>query len=265
MENVDKYLKIDDYINNRLSKEELIAFKKELFQNPELAQEVNINKNLYALYDSEDWTDINKLNKDGIYYQEYLLSDDAKKIKKAIKVANNKYRLNSISPFIYIKRYGIAASLVLLIGLAYTFENNDNSSSKLYKEFVSLSELPSLTNRSDADKLLSDTEELYLNKEYIRALRTLELYDEKYHKKPTNVLLYEGMCHLELNQFSKAKTIFNSIKNSNSLDKNKAYWYLAATSLKQEDIDTSKNILQLIVDNSYFNHRKAKDLLTKIN
>ncbi|MDC3388844.1 tetratricopeptide repeat protein, partial [Flavobacteriaceae bacterium] len=231
----------------------------------ELAQEVKINKNLYALYETEDWGEIDILNKDGIDYQEYLLSDDANKIKKAIHNANTKYNLNNITPTKYFKRYGIAASLILLIALGYTIETHEDSSKNLYIEFVNPSELPSLTNRSDADKLLSDAEELFINKQYTGALRSLELYDEKYETKSINALLYKGMCHLELNQYSEASTIFNTIKNSDSLDKNKAYWYLAATSLKQEDIDTAKKILQFIVDNSYFNHRKAKDLLKKIN
>jgi hypothetical protein len=265
MDNIEKHIKIDDYINNRLSKIELIAFEKQLFKDHELAQEVKINKNLYALYETEDWGEINILNKDGIDYQEYLLSDDAYKIKKAIHNANTKYNLIDITPTKYFKRYGIAASLILLIALGYTIETHEDSSQNLYIEFVNPSELPSLTNRSDADKLLSDAEELFINKQYTGALRSLELYDEKYETKSINALLYKGMCHLELNQYSEASTIFNTIKNSDSLDKNKAYWYLAATSLKQEDIDTAKKTLQLIVDNSYFNHRKAKDLLTKIN
>ena len=153
----------------------------------------------------------------------------------------------------------------MLIALGYTIETHEDSSKNLYIEFVNPSELPSLTNRSDADKLLSDAEELFINKQYTGVLRSLELYDKKYETKSINALLYKGMCHLELNQYSEASIIFNTIKNSDSLDKNKAYWYLAATSLKQGDNDTSKKILQLIIDNSYFNHLKAKDLLSKIN
>tara|TARA_B110001454_G_scaffold185079_1_gene181106 strand:+ start:344 stop:1141 length:798 start_codon:yes stop_codon:yes gene_type:complete len=265
MDNIEKQLKIDDYINNRLTKEELISFEKDLFKDHELADVVKINKNLFALYETEDWEEMNILNKEGIDYQEYLLSDDAKKIKKAIFTANNRYKTNSISPTKYFKRYGIAASLILLIALGYTIETNKDSSENLYTEFINSSELPSLTSRSDADKLLSDAEELFINKQYTGALRSLELYDKKYETKSINALLYKGMCHLELNQYSEASIIFNTIKNSDSLDKNKAYWYLAATSLKQGDNDTSKKILQLIIDNSYFNHRKAKDLLSKIN
>ena len=232
MDDANKHQMIDDYLNERLSREDLIAFEKQLFTDHELAEEVRINKNLFALHETEAWDDIKILNKDGIAYQEYLLSDDAKKIKSAINNANNKYKRNSITPIKRYRWYGIAASLVLLIAFSYTFTSNQNTPENLYADYSNLSDLPSLTQRSDADKLLSDAEELFLNKQYLGAVRSLELYNEKYNSQSVNTLLYKGMCYLELKQYSKAEQIFNTLQNSDSLDKNKAYWYLALTSSK---------------------------------
>jgi len=265
MNDSNKYQMIDDYLNNRLSRENLIAFEKQLFTDHDLAEEVRINKNLFALHETEAWDDIKILNKDGIAYQEYLLSDEAKKIKSAINNANNKYKRNSITPIKRFRWYGIAASLVLLIAFSYTFISNQNSPENLYADYSNLSDLPSLTQRSDADKLLSDAEGLFLNKQYLGAVRSLELYDEKYDSQSVNTLLYKGMCYLELKQYSKAEQIFNTLQNSDSLDKNKAYWYLALTSLKQENTISTKKTLQLIITNSYYNHQKAEQLLAKLN
>ena len=265
MNDVSKYQIIDDYLNNRLSREDLIAFEKQLFNDHDLAEEVRINKNLFALHETEAWEDINVLNKDGIAYQEYLLSDDAKKIKLAINNANNKYKRNSITPIKRFRWYGVAASLVLLIAFSYTFTSNQNTPENLYADYSNLSELPSLTQRSDADKLLSDAEKLFLNKQYLGAVRSLELYNEKYNSQSANTLLYKGMCYLELKQYTKAELIFNTLKSSDTLDKNKAYWYLALTSLKQENITDTKKILQVIVSNSYYNNQKAEQLLAKLN
>jgi len=265
MNDVSKDQMIDDYLNDRLSREDLIAFEKQLFTDHHLAEEVRINKNLFALHETEAWEDIKALNNDGIAYQEFLLSDDAKKIKLAINSANNKYKRNSITPMKRYRWYGVAASLVLLIAFSYTFTSNQNTPENLYADFSNLSELPSLTQRSDADKLLSDAEKLFLNKQYLGAVRSLELYREKYNSQSANTLLYKGMCHLELKQYPKAKEVFNTLQNSNSLDKNKAYWYLALTSLKQENIANTKKTLKLIITNSYYNHQKAEQLLAKLN
>jgi len=264
MSEPDKQQIIDDYLNNRLSREDLIAFEKQLFVNHDLAEEVRINKNLFALHETEAWEDIKVLNKDGIAYQEYLLSDDAQKIKAAISTANNNYNRKSISPFKNYRWYGVAASLVLLIAFSYTFTANQNSPQNLYDDYSNLSELPSLTQRSDADKLLSDAEKLFLDEQFLGAVRSLELYDEKYVSKSANTLLYKGMCYLELKQYSKAKQVFAILQNSDSLDKNKAHWYLALTSLKQGNTAGTKKTLKLIIANSYFNHHKAKQLLAKM-
>lgn len=265
MNDVNKDQIIDDYLRGRLSKESLIAFEKQLFTDHELAEEVRINKNLFALHETDEWDEIKVLNEDGIAYQEYLLSDDAQKIKSAISSAQNKYKRNSIAPIKRYRWYGIAASLMLLIAVSYTFTSNQNEPETLYTDFSNLTELPSLTQRSDADKLLSDAEEMFLNKQYLGAVRSLELHNEKYNSQSANILLYKGMCYLELKQFSKAEEVFNTLKNSDALDKNKAYWFLALTSLKQENLSLTKNTLQLIVTNSHYNHKKAKQLLAKLN
>ncbi|PHS06583.1 MAG: hypothetical protein COA88_10280 [Kordia sp.] len=265
MNDASKDQMIDDYLNDRLSREDLIAFEKQLFTDHDLAEEVSINKNLFALHETEVWEDITILNKDGIAYQEYLLSDDAQKIKAAINNAKCKYKHHSITPIKRYRWHSIAASLVLLIAFSYTFTSNQNTPENLYADFSNLSELPSLTQRSDADKLLSDTEKLFLNKQYLGAVRSLELYDEKYSSQSANTLLYKGMCYLELKQYSKAKHVFNTLKNSDALDKNKAYWYLALTSLKQENIKDTKKTLKFIIDSSYYNNQKAEQLLAKLN
>lgn len=265
MDDETKNLLIDDYLNGNLSREELIAFKKQMFADPELAEEVAINKNLFALHETDVWKDITVPNKDGIDYQEYLLSDEAKSIKSAINNANNKYKHHSITPLKQYRWYGVAASLVLLIAFSYTFTSNQDTPENLYADFSNLSELPSLTQRSDADKLLSDAEQLFLNKEYLGAVRSLELYNEKYNNKSANTILYRGICNLELKQYTKAEKLFNELRDSDLLDKNKAYWYLALSSLKQKDIAKTKKILQVIVNNSYYNHKQANQLLTKLN
>ena len=265
MDDANKNKLIDGYLSGSLSREELIAFKKQMFANPELAEEVTINKNLFALHETDAWEDITTLNKDGIEYQEYLLSDDAKKIKTAINNAQNKYKRYSITPTKRYRWYGVAASLVLLIAFSYTYTSNQNTPENLYADFSNLSELPSLTQRSDADKLLSDAEQLFLNKEYLGAVRSLELYNEKYNNQSANTILYRGICNLELKQYAKAEKLFNELKNSDLLDKDKAYWYLALNSLKQQDIINTKKILQVIIDKSYYNHKQANQLLNKLN
>lgn len=264
MDNTSTDQMIDDYLRGRLSREAHIAFKKQMLQNPELAELVAINKNLYALHDTDNWNEIKTLNKDGIAYQEYLLSDEAQQIKTAINNAQNRYKHQTISPKKRYRWYGVAASFVLLIALFFTYSNTQNTPENLYQDYNNLSELPSLTQRSDTDKLLSDAEQLFLNKQYSETIVLLEAYEKSY-TQTSNSLIYKGMCYLELNNTNSAITVFNVLKNSDYLDKNKAYWYIALCYLKQQDFVATKKTLNTIIDNSYYNHEEANSLLMQLN
>jgi len=92
MEDISNNQMIDDYLNGKLSKEVFITFRKQMIAEPELAEEVTISKHLYALYNTDEWEDIKVLSKIGISYQNYLLSDDAQKIKQAIETAQKNYK-----------------------------------------------------------------------------------------------------------------------------------------------------------------------------
>lgn len=255
---------IDDYLRGKLSKEAHIAFKKQLLVDHDLAEEVAITKNLYAFHYSDEWEKISTLTNEGIAYKEYLLSQDAKKIKTAINDAKNMYKHQVIIPPRKRYRwYGVAASLALLIALFFVFRSDKKTPEILYAEYSTLSDLPSLVQRNNnTDKLLANAEELFLNQHYLSAINTLEQYK---HKTSPSILIYKGLCFLELNQYHKAKTTFITLQNSDFLDKDKAYWYLALTYLKQKDIANTKKTLQLIMANSYYNHEKAKNLLQQLD
>jgi len=266
MSDEQRILTIDQFLKGNLSDAERLNFKKEMFADPSLAEEVSINKNLFALFETEEWDEIHHLNEDGVAYEEYILSDDAKKIQGAITEANNKYRRTSISPRKRYSWYAVASSFVILLAVGYSLWFTNNSTPEnLYADYSDLSNLPSLTLRNDADKLLSDAEQLFLQKEYTGALRALELFEAKYATSNPSTILYKGICLLETDNYDKATEEFTLLKNSNTLDSDKAYWYLALTHLKQKDIKSTKSLLKEIVQNKYHNHVKANQLLLQID
>jgi tetratricopeptide (TPR) repeat protein len=265
MGNSEKLIQIDNYLNKRMTKEELISFEKELFQNHELAEEVKINKNLFSLFDSESWDSINVLNEDGITYKEYLLSKDTKRLKGIIKDVNDTYKLKSINPIIRYKWYVVASSfLILMICGNFLMNNKSENFDNVYKEYHNLSELPSLTNRNDSDRLRSEIEVLFKDKKYTSTLKSIDAYETKYKTTYINLNLYKGFCYLELNKFKEALKVFSAVKNSNHIDKNKAYWYLSITYLKQKDYVNAIKNLKIITKNSYYNHKRAEEILKKI-
>ncbi|MFD0962562.1 hypothetical protein [Pseudofulvibacter geojedonensis] len=266
MNDQQRTLIIDQFLRGNLSDAERLQFKKEMFADPSLAEEVQINKNLFAMFETDEWEEIHHLNKDGVAYEEYILSEDAKKIQQAITEANKQYRRTSISPRKRYSWYAVASSFVILLAVGYSLWFTDsNTPENLYADYSDLSSLPSLTLRNDADKLLSDAEQLFLEKEYTNALIALELYEAKYKTSNPSTILYKGICLLETNNFNKAAETFTLLQNSNTLDSDKAYWYLAMTHLKRKDLKTTKSLLKEIVKNKYHNHVKANQLLLQID
>lgn len=266
MSDEKRVLTIDRFLKGELSDAERLKFKKDLFADPSLSEELQINKNLFALFETDDWNEIHQLNEDGVAYEEYLLSEEAQTIQRTITEANNKYKRTSISPRKDHLWYAVASSFVIILAVGYSLWFSErNTSENLYTDYSDLSNLPSLTLRNDADKLLSDAEQLFIQKEYTGALHTLELFESKYDTANPSTILYKGICLLETDKYEKAVNTFTQLKNSNTLDSDKAYWYLALTYLKQKDLATTKSLLKEIVANKYHNHIKANQLLSQMD
>ena len=256
---------INDYLNKTLSKDKYIEFSKQMLSDPILAEDVRIQKNLYALFETEKWEDINVLNDDGIAYESFLLSDECSELMKSIHEANTQYKRVSLSPrkINFIKYAAVACIALVLSTASFLMFNSNQTSTELYASYNNF-DLPSLTLRSDADKLLADAEHSFLQKDYNATLNTIALYENSYDNDLPTVILYKGLSHLELNHYDDAIKYLEEFKNGDYLDSNKAYWYLALANLKQNNIKTTKSILNTIVSNSYFNHEKANQLLHKL-
>ena len=269
MTDYDKHKQIDDYLRGRMSKEEADEFEKRLLLDSDLAEEVSISKNLFALFDTDEWDPIDELDSNGYAYQEFLMSDEADTISNAITEARDAYRKTSL-PLHQPKRrtqwYAAAASFVVLMALSYTFMFNNNATPEaLFAEYNNQTELPSLTLRSDADKLLADAESQFNNRDFDAAIETLNTYENRFGNKFYSIRLYKGLCYLNTNRYDNAIAEFNALRDSNSLDKNRAHWYLALTHLKQNNLVKAKEELNTITQYNYFNHKAAAQLLRKLD
>ena len=70
---------------------------------------------------------------------------------------------------------------------------------------------------------------------------------------------------MELNQFQEAEKTLNSLISSNLIDAEKGYWFKSLLYLKSNQIEKVKATLSLIIKNSYFNNKKARELLESLN
>ena len=108
----------------------------------------------------------------------------------------------------------------------------------------------------DKNKLLNDLK---------IEISTIEECELKNNSSNSNLYLYLGISQMELNQFEESQKTLNSLINSNLIDSEKGYWFKGLLYLKSNRINKAKIMLQKIIDNSYYSHLKASEILIKLN
>ncbi|MCB0374330.1 MAG: tetratricopeptide repeat protein [Sinomicrobium sp.] len=263
----DTHEKIEAYLNDTMSIADRADFEKELNNNPELAEEVEINRQMLLNYDEYAWGFFpkNSRNPDARAVENYLNSEEARVLSDTISLAKDRYKAQNSS----IRRktffYYAAASVVILL-LAGNFFINVDTPESLYNDYRNWETLPSQVDRGKTTTTLSRGEQLFKQKKYAEAIAVFETYREEHGAALSpQTLMYLGASYIESGQYGKAMTTFDQLLNSNTLDSESAYWYKALTYLKQGDKEKAKLQLEFILLNPelpYF--EKAQELMGKL-
>ncbi len=271
------YNQIDLYISGQMEASDREEFEQRIESDIELRKEVFLQKSIkLAVQDNdEDW----------ILNDQYIKNNDAINQIKALrkqkdyvaseanikKVANQYFDHVKHKKSVTWKLYIGAVAAVLCIALmVYYFNPFNPSMNDLYSEYSNWNELPSLTTQSESQNNLSLGEELFLKKKYNEAI---SIFSKEIHQgsiedsfsKPY-VLVYLGISYLEIEEYDKALKTFDTLIQSDGLDRSKGYWYKALVFLKKGDKEKTKNQLKLLLqDEKNFNFQKAKDLMHSLH
>ncbi|UMB59277.1 tetratricopeptide repeat protein [Lutibacter sp. A80] len=241
-----KYIEFENYLKNKLSQTEKVAFEAKLQSNADLKQEFKIYKaletSLSSKFENEKGEQElrNTLTNLG---NQFIKTEKAKKESKVISLFNYKKLL-------------VAASIALLIGF-FIFKNGNPA----YSDFANHSNLE-FTVRGDNNTTIKTAETAFNTKNYTTAFAQLTVLEKEF---PNNVeiQLYKAICLLELDKFSQAETIFEKISTGNSAYSTKATWYKALSLLKQEKFEACKSTLKTIPESAE-EYEIAKKLLNKL-
>ncbi|TCI90202.1 tetratricopeptide repeat protein [Tenacibaculum sp. M341] len=257
---------IERFLNDQMDAKERALFLQEMSTNPELKETVELYQDMQTLYSEDDWKLEDATTKNTKIQESlaFLRSEEGEHIKKAIaKGADSYFAQEAKAPKIR-KLILVASSIaaMLLIGL-FVF-NTSETNTELYASYKNdWQELPSLTLRGDTNDF-SRIESLFKQQKYTESLALLEKFKEEKTDDP-QILMYEGVLNLELNQQEKAIQIFNELIQKDTLDSYKAHWYLALSYLKSDNTKQAKKELQFIInDGKNFKDKEAKELLSKL-
>ena len=242
-----KYITFENYLKNELTETERIAFETKLQSNADFKQEFEIYKALD--------TSLSSKFKNEASEQELrkTLTNLGNQFIKEEKLTKKKSKV--ISLFNY-KKLLVAASIALLIGF-FIFKNGN----PVYSDFSNHSNLE-LVVRGDSNETILKAQDAFNNKNYKTAFAQLTVLEAEF-PNDIEIQLYKGICLLELNKFSQAETIFDTISSGNSAFSTKATWYKALSLLKQEQFEACKEVLKTIPESAE-EYELAKKVLKKL-
>jgi len=233
----DRDLKyIDDYLENRLSNSEKTQFQSRLEQEPELLEEFTFRKSAF----------------------QFLLKEKSEvNLKKTLNDLGSKHfdtAPNAIQPkksnnlrFLLL----LAAAAVLILLIAKPWSDTD-----LYSKHGSHTAL-ALVEKSDITTIRQKAEQNFNSGDYANASTSLKaiLAEEPSNNKVRMAL---GICALEQDEYEEAESYFNQLIASDSSFKEYGLWYMALSSLKQNNTKKALSFVDQItaLDDPYLRLKK---------
>ncbi|WP_103069538.1 tetratricopeptide repeat protein [Aquimarina sediminis] len=234
--------KIEGYLANTLSQEDLVAFEKEMANSIELQQEVEKHRAIHETLG----------DKDILNFKEQLgeISIDIKEEKKIT------------SSFIPSSSWKIAASIIVLLGigsLIWRTTTSRNQTQNLYSSYYKPLPVNDMVRGSfDTITEVKSIIKHYINGSYDSVVLALEKHPKLAEQQ--QLQLYLGNSYLNLNEEQKAASQFKEIKKKGKYYEI-AQWYLSLTYLKLNKPKKATSILKEIVGYDGVYKKQASNLL----
>ena len=241
----EKYAMFEDYLNDELTDVQRANFERRLEQDSVLLEELAFYRETRDAISARIKWEASK--------KPFMPTLEG--LSKAYFKSDQRARLVSLPRRSLILQVMGAAAILLLIVLVWQPWQKD-----LYTRYAQHPRAD-LTER-DASSNLSTGERAFNNNEYASALDafTQHLTDEP---GDADVLLFQGICYLELDKEDNAKQNFRQLFNSAQPYKDTGAWYLGLTFLKQNTIDSTAYYLSQIRESSEY-YQNAQTLLKKL-
>lgn len=234
MENNDNTDIIEAYLNNELAGDEQIAFENRIELEPDLLEEIVLHRQIRG------------------FVKENEIHNLKSQVKNWILEEKEDVKTKKITLFSRTNLLRIAASLVLISGLAWLYFNSQSSGNQYFVELVQQN--PGTLQGSD-DR--SSWTQSFREKKYTKVISILH----KKEIKTSEEIYYLGLSYAAETNYSKAITHFSTIILQDSVYAEKANWALALVYLKQNNRILARPLLEKIADSDSEFSEKAKRLL----
>lgn len=237
---------IMNFLYGELNDTEKENIRKKIYASEELKKELELQQDIDTAIQNEIRVENFMAGLNKIHDQE---------ITKKGKVLN-----------LHNKWYYAAASITLLTGTAvYTLKQQFPGTDTLYSQYYQKWE-PITTTRGVSNDISSNKIELdFKSGKFNNVINAL---DENFSTQELDpkLLLLKGCAEMEIKDFNAAINTFALFESKNyTLYTEAGQWYLALCYLKNEDLETSIQILNKIVESNTSYAVEASELLNKLN
>ena len=232
--------KIEGYLANTLSQEDVLTFEKELSTNPELQQEVEKHKALHDILSDQDTLD----------FKEKLV-----RISRDIDTEKT-----STSTGIFSSYWKVAATIIVLLGIGsfmWYSSTTRNKTQDLYGAYYEPFPVEDMV-RGDSITGVQHIMKYYTSGSYDSVVVALEKYPDL--EKQQELQLYLGNSYLNTDQEKKAIAQFKEVENKGTYYE-AAQWYLSLTYLKLNKPKKATALLKEIIAYNGAYQDKAMRLL----
>ncbi|KQX08814.1 tetratricopeptide repeat protein [Flavobacterium sp. Root420] len=240
--NEERYILFDQYLQSEMTAAEKTDFEKQLAEDPEFASEFETFKTVQLQLE----------NKFGFEAEREAFKENLTQISEK--------HFNKNKPKVVLMRpwyYAVAASIIILFGLFF-FDYNQNPSFNDYNHPGQAH----FTERSTTNVHLLQAEKAFNTRKFKDAIPFFEVALKE--AKTPEIQYYYGVSLLETSEYKKAETVFNELKTTSPVYKDKSLWNLALIKLKQKDYKGCKQILQTI-SQDYEDYDEVQELLDALD
>lgn len=243
------YILFEAYLSKALSAEERVDFESKLENDPEFQKAFETYKELSSFlehkFENEETSNAFQNNLKKISEAHFNKNEDKRVVGKTTKTYT-------------LMKYLVAASVAIIFGI-FTFNEFSAPNYSDYADYGNIS----LTVRGENDALLKTAETAFNIKDFAKAedaFKRLIVEDEN----NSQLKLYRAIANIELDNFEIADKLLKTLRHGNSAYKHKATWYLALSKLKQENHESSLEILRTIPDDAE-DYEQAQKLIKKLD
>jgi len=255
---------IEKHLKETLSKSEEKYFSEKMATDNSFREKVIFEKQLFETLSEKDWSFIEETNSKEVETLECIFkSDDLKKTKEAISIAYEEY--SKPKKKVLKLSYIAAASVAILIAVYSLLYTTNYSHNELYALYIQPNELRSSIIRGEGNKTkdLTIGETYFNHKDYGKALPIFVKVLPN-NKNNASLYLYIAISQIELSKYNEAQATLDNLINSDLIDAEKGYWYKSLLFVKSNKLQEARKQLKVVIKNTYFKHKEAKELLSKL-